>query len=48
MVAYIIIPYQEQLGNYNLKPCIAPICDIIPYQEQLGNYNLIAVCCLLF
>ena len=34
-----IIPYQELLGNYNVKECHHLVCVIIPYQELLGNYN---------
>ena len=36
-----IIPYQELLGNYDIK--CAGFCDlqIIPYQELLGNYDVI-------
>ena len=35
----MIIPYQEQLGNYNNNWQYILLCVIIPYQEQLGNYN---------
>ena len=34
-----IIPYQEQLGNYNELYDTEFVYQIIPYQEQLGNYN---------
>ena len=34
-----IIPYQEQLGNYNCTARYIWFIFIIPYQEQLGNYN---------
>ena len=34
-----IIPYQELLGNYNLKDIKPKNVLIIPYQELLGNYN---------
>ena len=34
-----IIPYQEQLGNYNASMIVSAFRIIIPYQEQLGNYN---------
>ena len=34
-----IIPYQELLGNYDLKGAVASLLDIIPYQELLGNYD---------
>ena len=34
-----IIPYQEQLGNYNTDEVDGNGDEIIPYQEQLGNYN---------
>ena len=37
-----IIPYQEQLGNYNYLDNDTIPHFIIPYQEQLGNYNLCA------
>ena len=34
-----IIPYQEQIGNYNKYERTARAASIIPYQEQIGNYN---------
>ena len=34
-----IIPYQELLGNYDLKDGILSQQGIIPYQELLGNYD---------
>ena len=39
-----IIPYQEQLGNYNYESQLVERKLIIPYQEQLGNYNYKNVC----
>ena len=36
-----IIPYQEQLGNYNMAASLVASVVIIPYQEQLGNYNML-------
>ena len=36
---FIIIPYQEKLGNYNYPYDGAYKIPIIPYQEKLGNYN---------
>ena len=34
-----IIPYQELLGNYNMRVITLRPGEIIPYQELLGNYN---------
>ena len=34
-----IIPYQEQIGNYNALLHGQDREQIIPYQEQIGNYN---------
>ena len=34
-----IIPYQEQIGNYNFSNQAFLYLFIIPYQEQIGNYN---------
>ena len=34
-----IIPYQELLGNYDLRDKVAERYTIIPYQELLGNYD---------
>ena len=34
-----IIPYQELLGNYNMRTGELFAQRIIPYQELLGNYN---------
>ena len=39
MAVYKIIPYQELLGNYDLKPDVLSEVLIIPYQELLGNYD---------
>ena len=36
---FVIIPYQEKLGNYNLVNALTITFMIIPYQEKLGNYN---------
>ena len=35
-----IIPYQELLGNYDLKQGMERAESIIPYQELLGNYDV--------
>ena len=35
-----IIPYQEQIGNYNGRPATLVSSDVIPYQEQIENYNI--------
>ena len=34
-----IIPYQELLGNYDLRYVVVDVVNIIPYQELLGNYD---------
>ena len=36
---WLIIPYQELLGNYDEKEHTLNIAEIIPYQELLGNYD---------
>ena len=36
---WMIIPYQELLGNYDPMSSRTPITSIIPYQELLGNYD---------
>ena len=36
---FIIIPYQELLGNYDFAGVITAYVIIIPYQELLGNYD---------
>ena len=40
-----IIPYQELLGNYDLKIIHLIFKQIIPYQELLGNYDGVANFC---
>ena len=34
-----VLPYQELLGNYNLKQTHHNSNVVLPYQELLGNYN---------
>ena len=34
-----VLPYQELLGNYNLKAVGLLSQSVLPYQELLGNYN---------
>ena len=34
-----IIPYQELLGNYDIRLNLDAVQCIIPYQELLGNYD---------
>ena len=38
-----IIPYQELLGNYDVREMTFGGIWIIPYQELLGNYDSLAV-----
>ena len=40
IVDFFIIPYQEKLGNYNVRQHFNTGAQIIPYQEKLGNYNI--------
>ena len=35
-----IIPYQELLGNYDIRRVAIRMAIIIPYQELLGNYDV--------
>ena len=37
--AFMIIPYQELLGNYDCGGVCCVVPSIIPYQELLGNYD---------
>ncbi len=34
-----IIPYQQLIGNYNLREALDRVGEIIPYQQLIGNYN---------
>ena len=36
---FIIIPYQEIIGNYSSIPLFFNSSIIIPYQEIIGNYS---------
>ena len=38
-IPYVIIPYQELLGNYDATGKTRTTPGIIPYQELLGNYD---------
>ena len=40
MIYSSIIPYQELLGNYDVRDRRPRPRYIIPYQELLGNYDL--------
>ena len=41
---FIIIPYQEIIGNYSIVLDVIAFPTIIPYQEIIGNYSACPKC----